>query len=262
MVPGTCQAPARPCLNPARAWHRSRPKRTGARSLGPRARTRRARDPPAVVTFSSRGSPGTTVTRPPRASTSDAQSLAAETSPSSADRSTSAANACGVWTARSSSRGSVSTTRSPSTRLIVSATGTPGTAPSQPVAERRQHALDHVLRHERPRGVVDDERRGGLASASATPSRTDSARLAPPVTVADTLPQPSSSATRIDGSSQPSGATTTIASIQSEASSRSRLSARSGRPAERREGFGAVPAEPLAAAGRDEDRPGTQGRRR
>src|SRR5581483_1980448 len=66
-------------------------------------------------------------------------------------------------------------------------------------------------------------------SASATPIPTDSARLGPPVTVAVTFLQPSSSATRMDGSSQPSGATMTIASIQSEASSRSRLSASSGR---------------------------------
>src|SRR5207237_485666 len=44
------------------------------------------------------------------------------------------------------------------------------------------------------------------------------------------FPQPSSSASRITGSSHPSGATTTIASIQPEPSSRSRLSASSGRP--------------------------------
>src|SRR5262249_25865559 len=85
----------------------------------------------AVVTLSSRGSPGTTFTRPPGASTSAAQSLAPATSPPSAPRRMSAVNACGVWTATSSARSSVSTTSSPRTRLTVSATGSPGTAPSQ-----------------------------------------------------------------------------------------------------------------------------------
>ncbi len=52
------------------------------------------------------------------------------------------------------------------------------------------------------------------------------------------MPQPSSSASRITGSSQSGGATTTIASIQPQASSRSRLSARSGLPPSGANAFG------------------------
>src|SRR5205823_6375143 len=62
----------------------------------------------AAVTLSNRGSPGTTFTRPPMASTSDEQSLAAEMSPASAWRSVPAAKAYGVWTATSEERSSVS----------------------------------------------------------------------------------------------------------------------------------------------------------
>src|SRR5439155_26288512 len=70
---------------------------TSARSSGP-------------VIFRRRRSPSTTLTRPPCASTSDAQSLAAAKSPASASRNADTTNACGVWTAKSSSRGSVSRT--------------------------------------------------------------------------------------------------------------------------------------------------------
>ena len=52
----------------------------------------------AVVTLSRRGSPSTTFTRPPAASTSPAQSVASA-SPAAARRKTSATKACGVWTA-------------------------------------------------------------------------------------------------------------------------------------------------------------------
>src|SRR3954452_24919663 len=51
----------------------------------------------AVVTFKRSGSPSTTLTRPPAASTRPAQSVAAAPL-ATARRSTSAGNACGVWT--------------------------------------------------------------------------------------------------------------------------------------------------------------------
>src|SRR6266513_1669223 len=182
----------------------------------------------ASVTFTSLESPGTVVTRPPRASTSEAQSVAPASSPATASRSTGARNACGVWTATSSSRGSVSTICPPRTRLTVSASGNAGTAPSQP-------SFSAVS----TRPITSSGSTGRAASwttitaasppTSATPARTDSARVSPPPTQALTFAQPSSSATRIEGSSQPGGATITISSIQSEASRRSRLSARSGR---------------------------------
>src|SRR5215203_1408719 len=88
----------------------------------------------AVVTFSSRGSPATVLTRPPAASTREEQSLAPATSPPRAVRRMSPLKACGVCTAASSPRSSVSTTSSPRTRLTVSASGSAGTAPSHPSA--------------------------------------------------------------------------------------------------------------------------------
>src|SRR5919204_4600310 len=181
------------------------------------------------VTFSKRGSPGTTLTRPPRASTSAEQSVAPESSPLSASRSTGARNACGVCTATSSSRSSVSTTASARTRLIVSASGSAGTAPSQPSPSAV-----------RTRSTTSSTSTGRAASCtritsvspgtSATPARTDSARVSPPVTEAETLPQPFSSATRIEGSSHSGGATITIASTHSEESNRRSGSASKGSP--------------------------------
>src|SRR5262249_12811080 len=85
----------------------------------------------ASVTFSSLGSPATTRTRPPAASTAAAQSVQSEPLAKAPGR-TSAANACGVCTVRSSPRWSVSATRWPSTRFTVSAIGSAGIAPSQP----------------------------------------------------------------------------------------------------------------------------------
>src|SRR5207245_9688648 len=88
-----------------------------------------------VVTFSSRSSPSTIVTRPPAASTSAAQSVACNRllpARSSAARRTGATKPCGVWTVTSSSRATVSTTTPSRTRFTVSLTGRPGTAPSKP----------------------------------------------------------------------------------------------------------------------------------
>src|SRR6266568_1939082 len=135
----------------------------------------------ASVTFTSLESPGTVVTRPPRASTSEAQSVAPASSPATASRSTGARNACGVWTATSSSRGSVSTICPPRTRLTVSASGNAGTAPSQP-------SFSAVS----TRPITSSGSTGRAASwttitaasppTSATPARTDSARVSPPPT--------------------------------------------------------------------------------
>src|SRR6478609_8378435 len=86
-----------------------------------------------VVTLRLAGSPSTTATRPPAASTSDAQSVAAASTSVGcawARRSTSARNPWGVCTATSWERSGVSTTNPALTRLTGSVTGTPGTAPS------------------------------------------------------------------------------------------------------------------------------------
>src|SRR6202030_329919 len=61
------------------------------------------------VTLSSRGSPSTTLMRPPAASTRPAQSVASAPLPW-ARRNTSATNAWGVWMAHSPSRDTVSCT--------------------------------------------------------------------------------------------------------------------------------------------------------
>src|SRR6266511_2357152 len=205
----------------------------------------------ASVIFRRRRSPSTTFTRPPRASTSEAQSLAPETSPRHASRRICATKAWGVCTTRKASRSSVSTTRSPSTRLTVSATGSAGTAPSQP-------SFNAV----KTRSTTSSSTSGRAASCTSTTaasagtsesaSRTESARVVPPVTQELTLLQPSSSASRIEGSSHSGGAATTIASTQSEASNRSRLSASNGRSPRRTNALGrsAPSRSPLPAAAR------------
>src|SRR5215211_657380 len=127
----------------------------------------------------------------------------------------------------SRSRSTVSTTWSPSRRFTVSGMGSAGTTPSQP-------SLSVV----RSRSITSSERSGRAASwtsttaasssTSAMAARTEPARVSPPGTEATTFEQLSSSASRITGSCQSGGAATTIESTQSEPSSRSRLSARSG----------------------------------
>src|SRR3954452_9552503 len=206
------------------------------------------------VTLSSFGQPATIATRPPRASTAAEQSVHGTDPgrwPASARRSTSATKTCGVCTVRRTERSRVSTTTSFSTRFTVSATGRPGTAPSQP-----------ALNASRPRASTSTATSGRAASwtaitaasagTSSTAARTESVRVAPPATQALTLPHPSSSASRIAGSSQPGGAATTIASIHAEASSRSRLSASNGRSPRRTNAFGlsAPSRSPLPAAAR------------
>src|SRR6266536_1070853 len=205
----------------------------------------------ASVTLSRRRSPSTTLIRPPCAYTSEAQSLAPARSPDRAPRRAEATNAWGVCTAASSPRGSVSTTRSPSTRLIVSETGSAGTTPSHPSPSGAS-----------TRSITSSGRSGRAASwtsttaassgTSASARRTESERESPPVTHELTLPAPISSATRIDGSSHSGGAATTIASIQSEPSRRSRLSATKGLSPRRANAFGrSEPSRsPRAAAAR------------
>src|SRR5437868_11171300 len=205
----------------------------------------------ASVTLTSLGSPGTVVTRPPRASTREAQSVAPARSPAIASRRTGARNAWGVWTATSSWRGNVSTICPSRTRLIVSASGTAGTAPSQPsfkaVKTRSSTSPGSTGRAASWTAIT-----AASSPTSATPARTDSARVSPPATQALTFAQPSSSATRIEGSSQPGGATITISSIQSEPSRRSRLSARRGRSRSFANAFGrsAPSRSPRPAAAR------------
>src|SRR5262245_3227735 len=169
----------------------------------------------ASVTLSSFGSPSTVRTRPPAASTSEAQSVTPATSPPIAFLSTSATNAWGVCAATRSSRAKVSTTSSPRTRLIVSFTGRAGTTPSQP-SERG--ASTRAITSSLTSGLAASWTRTTAASrgTSASAARTESARVSPPVTDVDAFSHVSSSARRIEGSSQSGGAAVTIPSIHSE----------------------------------------------
>src|SRR4051812_12806816 len=128
-----------------------------------------------------------------------------------------------------------------STRFRVSASGSPAATPSQSSASPPS-----------TRPTTCSGRSGRAASwtrtisassgTSATPARTDWALVGPPATAARTFPAPSSSASRIAGSSHSSGTTTTIASTHSENSRRSRLSARRTRSPRRANAFGRSPA--------------------
>src|SRR4051812_11277407 len=130
------------------------------------------------VTFSSRGSPGTVQTRPPAASTIEAQSgkLCGSEPLSSAALSTGATKACGVCTAASSSRGSVSTTAVPRTRLIVSVTGSTGTTPSQP-SESGNSTRSRTSSETSGRAASWTTITAASSPTSATPALTESARL-------------------------------------------------------------------------------------
>src|SRR5438874_2124395 len=181
------------------------------------------------VTLSKRGSPSTTLTRPPAASTSPAQSVACNRLLlARARRKRSAAKACGVCTAQRPSRDTVSCTPpSGPRRFNVSPTGRPGTTPSQP-SESGARTRSTTSSDTSGRAASWTRTTSASAGTSARPARTESLLVSPPVTHACTLPQPSSSATRIAGSSQPGGATRTIPSTQGQASSRRSGSARSG----------------------------------
>src|SRR5215210_1776403 len=156
------------------------------------------------VTLSSFGSPSTTHTRPRAVSTSEAQSVAPAMSPPSAVRSAEASKAWGVCAAIRPSRSSVSTISSPRTRLIVSLTGTAGTTPSQPSESGAStRAITSSVRSGRAASCTTiTAASSGIAGKAA---RTDSARVSPPVTAVATLSHASSSASRIDGSSQSGG---------------------------------------------------------
>ena len=100
------------------------------------------------------------------------------------------------------------------TRLTVSASGSPGTAPSQPSFSAASSRSTTVVGDQRPRGVVDEDHGrvvGHLRHADAAPTRPASRRRRP------RRPPCRSPAPRragSTGSSHPGGATTTIESIQ------------------------------------------------
>ena len=94
---------------------------------------------------------------------------------SSARRSTSARNTCGVCTAHSRARSSVRTTRPERpASFTVSVTGAAAIAPSQP-SERVDAALHQLGGHERPRGVVHDHDGGLGRGRQGVPHRLPSA---------------------------------------------------------------------------------------
>jgi len=131
-------------------------------------------------------SPGTTHTIAPSASTSAASSVASPPS-AWARRSTSARKACGVCTATSSSRRSVSVTRVPTTRLIVSATAIPGIAPSAP-ARTASTTFKNRSGEASGRAASWMTTIAAEAPVAASPARTDADRVGPPETTIEHPP--------------------------------------------------------------------------
>src|SRR4051794_23552690 len=148
-----------------------------SRTAVSRAHTRSSRS----VILRLAASPATTTTRPPSSSTSAASSVA-EAPHACAARNTSARKACGVCTATNIARGGVSTTRpSASIRLIVSATATPGTAPSAPSASASRTVVNSGG-DANGRAASCTQMIVASAGTAASPARTDSLRVAPPGT--------------------------------------------------------------------------------
>ena len=115
-----------------------------------------------VVTLSSRSSPGTTLMRPPFASTSDAQSVAFAGCCSRAQRGRSARRDERLrrlhgdeLVARRASRARRRRARASPCRRRAG----PGTAPSKPSPSASSTRCDHVVREQRPRRVVDEDHR-------------------------------------------------------------------------------------------------------
>ena len=183
----------------------------------------------AVVTFSSRGSPSTTFTRPPRPSTSAEQSVA------------SVAAGDGLAQHRRDERlrrlhrGELAPRQRLHDRPVLHPLDRvgerePGHRPVPALVQRRQQALDHRVGDERPRRVVDEDHRSVLGDLP----HADPHRLGPRRTAGDRRDHlPGARAPRRAGSpAPPSRAARRRRSSRStaDASSRSRLSASNGRP--------------------------------
>jgi hypothetical protein len=119
------------------------------------------------------------------ASTSMASSVALDGACSWARRSTAARNACGVWTPTSVARSSVLVTRpDSSTALMVSLGGITGTAPSAPPPSTAAITAWKRAGEASGRAASCTTITSASAGTAARPQRTDSARVAPPVTTA------------------------------------------------------------------------------
>ena len=212
-----------------------------------------SRDRSAVVTFSSRGSPATTFTRPPRprparrsrsplpAGDAPAKHVRSERlrrlhrpQPVADDRlddASVAADTLQVSDDRQARHGAVPA-----------------------LGQRREHALDHVGRNQRPRGVVDEDTTAS-SGTSASPARTESRPRLAARDAGAHLVAADSSASRIAGSSHPAGATTTIASTQLAVVEPRSGSASSGSSPRLANALGRSSPESFPSAGSDEDRP-------
>ena len=134
------------------------------------------------------GSPGTTSTVPPKASTSMASSVAPTAGASAwARRSAAARKACGVCTVTSAARSRVLVTRpDSSTALIVSLGGRPGTAPSAPPEVTAAMTASKRAGDAKGRAASCTTITSASSGTAARPQRTESARVAPPATTAST----------------------------------------------------------------------------
>ncbi len=246
-------------LQAARARQRRRHHRSSSTSVSPTSKTTRLQSHDStsarsagVVTFTSLGSPSTTATRPPTAL--DERRAVGRTREVARERPPQRRSEKRLRRLGRDEPGRGRRSPRPRHRGRASACprrGSDGHGTVEPLPERGRAGARPRRRRRAGaprRGRARPERLMGTSKSAAA---TDAARVAPPVTQATTFDAASSSASRIAGSSQPGGAATTIASTSSHRSSRSRLSASSGRPPRPANAFGrSIPSrspEPAAA---------------
>ncbi len=179
--------------------------------------------------------------RPPNASTSMASSVAAPPSPvparAWAARSAAARKACGVCTATSVARSSVSVTfMASSTTLMVSLGARPGIAPSTPSSPTASITAAKRAGGANGRAASCTTTMSASAGTASRPWRTESARVAPPVTTASAPSRAGSSAAGSAGTTR-----TTPSETRRQAST---AHATTGRPPREENCFGSPKRRP------------------
>ena len=178
---------------------------------------------------------------------------------SSASRSTASGKPCGVCTARSAPRSSVSATLpSGPTRLTVSASGSAGTTPSAP-ARSAATTRSTTSGGTSGRAASCTSTKSAPSGTHASPAATDSGRVAPPGTAAAIFVAQRSSASSEARSSYSSGHDHDDAVDQIVVVEHRERPGQHRAPAQAHERLRAVGREPLAGARCDHDRPGLAG---
>ena len=107
-----------------------------------------------------------------------------------AARNASKSNACGVCTARSRLRSSVSITIAARIDLLEGVGDGDGREPRRRLCAGGDRARDQGAGQERPGGVVDEDDAGCAGSSASSPARTEACRVAPPNTGSHRLCRP------------------------------------------------------------------------